>query len=256
MRVNGGFYLSDGYDDIDDVKIVTKPVKSENPILIEGFPGIGLVGNIASQQIIDELEMDYIGSIDSRYFPPIAVLYEGLINMPVRIYESEENNIVMVVSDIPINPAVSYDVSKALLEWAESINVKEVVSIAGIATMAPEPKVFGAASNDDMLEVIKDKLEVFQMGTISGISGSIMTECVVREMPAISLLGATQTQNPDPRSAAAVIDVLNSIYGLSINTSGLIEQAERIEIEMQKLAEEVRTTEQPAYPKKEFPMYG
>ncbi|MBN1133442.1 MAG: proteasome assembly chaperone family protein [Methanosarcinaceae archaeon] len=243
------------YDD-NDVKIITKPIKSQNPVLIEGFPGIGLVGNIASQQIIDELKMTYIGSIDSRYFPPIAILYEGLINMPVRIYESEKFNLIIVVSDIPINPSVSYDISKAIVEWAESINAKEIISIAGIATMTENQKLFGAATNTEMLERIKDKVQVFQMGTISGISGSFMTECLIRGIPAISLLGATQSQNPDPRAAAVVIDVLNSLYGFEIDTENLIEQAERIEIEMQKLAEEVKTTEQPAGPRKEFPMYG
>ncbi|SFM76597.1 proteasome assembly chaperone family protein [Methanolobus profundi] len=243
------------YDD-NNVKIITTEVQSENPVLIEGFPGIGLVGNIASQQIIDELKMEYIGSIDSRHFPPIAVLYEGLINMPVRIYESTEHKMVMVVSDIPINPVVAYDISKALLTWAKSINAKEIVSLAGIATMSEENKVFGAATNMDMLERIKDKVELFQMGTISGISGSIMGECLVREMPAISLLGSTMSQNPDPRAAAVVIDVLNLLYEYGINTEGLIEQAEKIEVEMQRLAEDVRTTEQPTGARKEFPMYG
>jgi len=243
------------YDD-KSVKIVTKPIRSENPVLIEGFPGIGLVGNIASQQIIDELKMTYVGSIDSRHFPPIAVLYEGLINMPVRIYESEERNLVMVVSDIPINPVVSYDISRALLDWAKGINVKEIVSIAGIATMSEERKVFGAATTPEMLERIKDKVEVFQMGTISGISGSIMAECLVREILAISLLGATQSQNPDPRAAAVVIDVLNLLYDLSVNTESLIEQAEKIEIEMQRLAEDVKSIKQKPAPRKEFPMYG
>ena len=118
--------------DNNDVKIITKPVQSQNPVLIEGFPGIGLVGNIASQHIIEELRMEYIGSIDSRYFPSIAVLYEGLINMPVRIYEKVEHNLIVVISDIPISHTVSYDVSNALVDWAESINVREIASIAGI----------------------------------------------------------------------------------------------------------------------------
>lgn len=244
------------YDD-NDVKIITSEIKSENPVIIEGFPGIGLVGNIASQQIIDELEMEYIGSMDSRHFPPIAVLYEGLINMPVRIYESVDNNIIMVVSDIPVNPVVAYDISRAFLDWAQSINVKEIVSLAGIATMSEDHQVFGAATNDDMLEKIKDKVELFKMGTISGISGSIMSECLVRHIPAISLLGSTRSQNPDPRAAAVVIDVLNLLYDLGVDTESLIEQAEKIEIEMQRLAEDVRTSEQqPPGPRKEFPMYG
>jgi uncharacterized protein len=75
-------------------------------------------------------------------------------------------------------------------------------------------------------------------------------------MPAISLLGSTRSQNPDPRAAAVVIGVLNLLYDLNVNTESLIEQAEKIEIEMQRLAEDVRTSEQPAIPRKEFPMYG
>jgi uncharacterized protein len=184
------------------------------------------------------------------------VLYEGLINMPVRIYESAEHNLIVVISDIPISHTVSYDVSSALVNWAESINVREIASIAGIAIMDGGHKVFGAATTPEMLDKIKEKVEVFQMGTISGISGSVMAECLLRGIPAFSLLGATKTQNPDPRAASAVIDVLNELYGLSISTDRLIEQAERIETELQKLAEDVQTTEQKGEVKKEFPMYG
>jgi len=246
---------STDYDN-NDVRIITKPVRSKNPVLIEGFPGIGLVGNIASQHIIEELRMEYIGSIDSRYFPSIAVLYEGLINMPVRIYEKVEHNLIVVISDIPISHTVSYDVSNALVDWAESINVREIASIAGIAILNGGHKVFGAATTPEMLDRIRDKVEIFQMGTISGISGSVMAECLQRGIPAFSLLGATRTQNPDPRAASAVIEVLNELYGFSISTARLIEQAERIETELQRLAEEVQTVEQKGEVRKQFPMYG
>jgi len=240
----------------DNVKIITKPLSLENPVVIEGFPGIGLVGNIASQHLIDELEMEYIGFVESKYFPPIAVLFNGIINMPVRVYESKEHNILTVISDIPIHPTISYEVSKVLMDWAQSVNVKEIVSIAGIATMSSEEKVFGAATNDDMLNRIKDHVEIFQVGTISGISGSVMTECFMRNVPAISLLGETNSPNPDPRAAASVIKVLNMIYNLPIDTDNLMEQAEQIEVELQKLAEQVKTSEESEQPRREFPMYG
>ncbi len=240
----------------DNVKIITKPLSLENPIIVEGFPGIGLVGNIASQHLIDELDMEYVGSMESKYFPPIAVLFNGIINMPVRIYQSKDHNILTVISDIPIHPTISYEVSKVLVDWAQSINVKEIVSIAGIATMSSEEKVFGAATNDDMLDKIKDHVEIFQVGTISGISGSVMTECVMRNIPAISLLGETNSPNPDPRAAASVISILKIIYGLPIDTENLMDQAEQIEVELQKLAEQVKTSEEGEQPRREFPMYG
>ncbi len=238
------------------VNIINEPIKSKNPIVIEGFPGIGLVGNITCQHVIEELEMKYIGSIDSRYFPPLAVLFNGIIFMPVRIYEAAKKDIVVVISDIPIHPTASYDISKALVDWMQKINAANIVSIAGIATTTGERRVFGGATNNEMLEKIKDKTEIFQVGTISGISGSIMTECFLRNLPAVSLLGETPGPNPDPRAAVEVIKVINKIFDLSINTEKLLSQAEQIELELSKLAEQVRTTEAPSMPKKEFPMYG
>jgi uncharacterized protein len=238
------------------VKIISKPIKSKDPIVIEGFPGIGLVGNITCQHIIEELGMKYVGSIESRYFPPLAVLFNGIVYMPVRIYEAPKKDIVVVISDIPIHPTASYDLSKALIDWVASLQAKNIISIAGIATTTGMRRVFGGATNNEMLEMIKDKTEVFQVGTISGISGSIMTECFLRDIPALSLLGETPGPNPDPRAAVEVINVLNNIFDLSIDPNKLISQAEQIELELSKLAEQVKTTEAPQAGKKEFPMYG
>jgi len=238
------------------VKIINEPLKSKNPLVFAGFPGIGLVGNISCQHIIEELGMKYVGSIDSRYFPPLAVLFNGIITMPVRIYEAEKENIIVVISDIPIHPTASYDISKALVDWMQSIHAANILSIAGIATTTGERRVFGGATTPEMLEKIKDKTEIFQVGTISGISGSIMTECFLRNIPAVSLLGETPAPNPDPRAAVEVIKTINKIFDLSIDTEKLMSQAEQIELELSKLAEQVKTTEAPGLPRKEFPMYG
>ncbi len=237
------------------VKIISKPLKSKNPIVIEGFPGIGLVGNITCQHIIEELKMEYVGSLDSRYFPPIAVLFNGIIHMAVRVYENAEKEIVVVISDIPIHPTASYDVSKALVDWTQSINAKYIISIAGIATTTGERRVFGGATSSEMLEKIRNKTEIFQVGTISGISGSVMSECFLRNIPAITLLGETSGPSPDPRAAVEVVNVLNDLLNLSIDTQKLMNQAEQIELELSKLAEQVKTTETPPV-SKEFPMYG
>lgn len=242
-------------EDSEVCVIVDKP-RSENPVVVEGFPGVGLVGNIASQQIIDELNMKYLGAINSKHFPPVAMLLEGRVSMPVRVYESMEKEMIVVVSDIPIHPNIAYIVSKSLVDWATSVNARQIVSIAGMPVVGADPIVFGAATTKEGLEGIRDEVEIFQMGSISGIAGSIMTECFTRKLPAISLLGSTSDPNPNPIAAAAVLKVLNNLYNLSIDTERLIKQAEEIELEMQKLAETVRETVEQDEPPKPFPMYG
>lgn len=239
----------------ENVQIIAKKPISQNPLLLEGFPGIGLVGNIASQYIVQELEMAYLGTMDSRFFPPLTVMLQGLVTMPVRIYEKPERSLVVVTSDVPVHPLASYDVAKKLISWAKSINTRELVCLAGIEVFGEERRVFGAFTSLDMLNSFRGKVELFDVGSISGISGSVMNECLLKNIPALCLLGEVHTKGPDPRAAVATIEKLNELYGLGVNTAKLIEQAEQIELQMHQLAEQVQTTTAEE-PKKEFPMYG
>jgi uncharacterized protein len=237
--------------------ILEREPGSQNPLLVEGFPGIGLVGNIASQYMIHELKMTYLGAMSSRFFPPLAVLLGGVVNMPVRIYEKEDLNLMVITSDIPIHPMACYDVAREVVKWAGSVKVREMVCLAGIYLMTEERRVFGAVSSKGMLDRLRGSAEIFELGTISGISGSIMNECRVAGLPATCLLGETVSEEPDPRSAAATIEAVNRIYDLKLSAANLLKRADEIELQMHQLAEQVKSTAQPEeMPSKEFPMYG
>ena len=239
--------------------ILEKEPSVKNPILIEGFPGIGLVGNIASQYIVNELKMTYLGAMSSKYFPPLAVLLGGVVNMPVRIYEDVSKGLVILTADIPVHPLASFEIGREIVSWAQSIGAREMICLAGITVMGEEHRVFGAVSRPELLERIKDKTEVFEIGTITGITGSIMNECRIRNMPAVCLLGETASAEPDPRAAIAAIETLNKIYDLGISTEKLSEQAEQIELQMAQLAQQMKAAspeEQQMQLPKEFPMYG
>jgi len=203
--------------------------------------------------------MTYLGSMSSKFFPPMAVLLGGVVNMPVRIYEDAGKGIIVLTADIPVHPLASYDVGKEIVSWAESINAKEMVCLAGITVMTEQHRVFGAVSKKDLLERIKDVTEIFELGTITGITGSIMNECRVRNLPAICLLGETASAEPDPRAAIATVETLNKIYNLGVSTNKLSEQAEQIEVQMAQLAQQLKAAtpeEQQSQMPKEFPMYG
>ena len=59
----------------------------EDKIVLEGSPSAGLIGNIIRWLLVDNLKMKEIGYIESKYFPPLAVLHNGLTLHPFRIYE-------------------------------------------------------------------------------------------------------------------------------------------------------------------------
>ncbi|WP_394326508.1 proteasome assembly chaperone family protein [Methanofollis ethanolicus] len=235
-----------------EIKITSKPLSGENPLVLMGFPGSGLVGSIALQYLVEQMEFEQIGNITSKYFPPVAMMAKGVINVPVRIYEKAET--AAIVADIPIHPMICYEVANGIIEWLAGYPVREVITIAGIVTNEPEKRVFGVATREEMLERIRDETVILPMGSISGIAGSILTECKIRNLPGYGFLGET-VNTPDPRSAAATLKVLNTLYGLDVDIEPLLEQAAEIEATMHKLAEEVQSTETPQK-KENLPMYG
>ena len=238
------------------VQVIAENVASKNPIVIGGFPGMGLIGNIVTQYFIDQLDMKPIGRVDSRLFPPIAILYGGLVKGPVRVYESAERNMIIVFSDIPIDPIISREVGRAIVSWAKPLGPREVLAIAGLATTGEEHKVYGAATTEAGLAKLKDKVEIFEMGTITGVPGVLLNECMNSGIEATCILGETRGPNPDPRSAVLVVDALNKIYGFDVPLEPMREQAEEIEQMMHKLSEQIGEAE--AKPSKEGSqqMYG
>lgn len=234
-----------------DLNITSTPLPENGAVLL-GFPGSGLVGTIALQYMVDQLGFEQIGSMTSRYFPPLAMMNRGIINDPVRIYQ--KNNLAAVVADIPIHPTICYEISTEIIAWISRSQPKEVLTIAGIITNEPEKRVFGVATSPEALQRIQDHTLLLPIGSISGIASSILTECKVRRIPAFGLLGET-INAPDPRASAATIEVLNKLYDLGLDTQPLIEQAVEIEQSMGKIAEEVQQSADTS-PKKDLIMYG
>lgn len=239
--------------DTSDLKIISQDLSEKGSVVMMGFPGSGLVGSIALQYLVDQMDFAHVGDITSRFFPPMSMMQKGVVNAAIRIYEKER--FVAFVADIPIHPMICYEVANGILDWLAGYDVKEIVTIAGIITNEPEKRVFGVASDSDSAERIADHTIILPMGSISGIASSLLTECKLRKIPCMGLLGET-VNNPDPRAAVSAVEVLNQLYSFGIDTSPLLEQAEEIEATMQRLAEEVQSAEVGPQKKENLPMYG
>src|SRR5713226_2089488 len=56
--------------------------KLEDPIFIEGLPGIGNVGKLAAEHLKDELKAVKFAEIYSKFFPPqVLVLEDGRVKL-------------------------------------------------------------------------------------------------------------------------------------------------------------------------------
>ncbi len=220
--------------------VQTKDISMEKPLLICGFPSAGVVRTIAANSIIEQFKMHEVAHVRSRYMPSAAVFIDGRLRHPFRIYASNEHNILVVTTELMVAEEGMYHVSSALLDWAASVGVKETVVLDGIPVQGvpKERKVLFAAEEEKIAELEKHKeMEIFQKGIITGISGSILSETLCRDMIGIALLTPAITMIPDPEGAVSLLQALNRLYSIGAEVEELEKSGEVIKQKMHEIAE-------------------
>jgi uncharacterized protein len=211
----------------------------EDAIVLEGSPGVGLIGNIVGWLLVEDLKMKEIGYIESKYFPPLAVLYKGVAIHPFRIYEAE--GLVLFLSDFIVPPNVVYDMTSAIVDWMNKNNSKELITFNSMVVREKNQPTAAAGNTEETTKKLADMgLPIIPFGNINGLSGTLLTQCASKNIPASCLFAEILNPYPDPRAAANVIDVLNKMLDISIDPEPLLKEAQEIESRLKKLAETVQ----------------
>lgn len=209
-----------------------KPINAAGYTLIEGFPGMGLVGTIAVKFLSEKLECKEAGYIESKYFVPIIRVHEGLPIHPSRIYISDKHKTILLVSEQVVPQVYTDSLSKTVTNWIQKKKIKRVISLSGIRALpAKEGKqtVYGIASDEKSKKMLKDyNIEVIKEGITSGITALMMLEFKDRSIEAFSLLGNVQIA-ADYKASAALIEKLNEMFSFNIDTAPLKKEAKETE---------------------------
>jgi len=231
--------------DVECCQIISEDVK--DAIILEGSPELGLIGNILGWLLVEQLKMKQIGFVDSKEFPPLAVLYNGVALHPFRIYSAE--NIVLFLSDFIIPPNVAYDMANGIVSWAEKNNAKEIITFNSVVVREKSGQIAAAANSPDAVKNYANMdIPIMPFGNINGLSGTLLTRSMLKGIPASCLFAEVLNQFPDPRAAATMVETLNKILDTKIESEPLLKEAEEIESRLKELANTVQGgQESPAY---------
>ncbi|MFP4002079.1 MAG: proteasome assembly chaperone family protein, partial [Thermoplasmata archaeon] len=206
----------------------------EYDVLVAGFPGTGLIGGIASEQLINVLELEQVASIDCNEFPPTAVIFDGIPRRPVRFFAGEK--FLLVKSDMVIPPNLSSSLAKTIINFAIDQGIEEVIIFDGIPKRdqgeeeEEEEKVWGVLSSHAAeTEAEKLDLEIISRGAISGISSSLLLNAHEKDIKAVGMLAEGKPNMPDPRASATLLQRFADYRDIDIETDSLIESAEKLE---------------------------
>jgi len=227
-----------------------KKVELKNPVLIEGLPGLGLVGKIAVRYLIKQLKAQKFAYLYSPHFPYfVLVNRHGSVRL-LRgtfyywINEKGENDLIIFTGDSQAQTIEGqYEISNKILDLAGKYGVKLIVTLGGYRMETKDkPRVIAASSSPAALEkALRADAIVSPMGSpIVGVAGLILGLAPLRGMEAICLLGETRGYLPDPKAAKSILEVLAKLLKIELDLSGMDEEiakAESMVIRLQKVEE-------------------
>ncbi|MGQ9514550.1 MAG: proteasome assembly chaperone family protein [Thermoproteota archaeon] len=219
--------------------IESKNIVSRKPIILEGFPDVGLVGSIATSHLVNTLEFEQVGYIESEYFPPMIRIHKGDMCEPVGIFY--KNDVYVITSELPVPVAGVYKIMRNIANWMKSKNPKAILSIGGIPEperiKLEEPLVFAIPNGKEAAEVLKNLkgIELLKEGFLVGPKAMLLKECRKIGAPAIGLFAQAYYKFPDPGAAAKILTVLSSFENIKVDIEPLTESAEQLRVQYRDL---------------------
>ena len=244
----------------ESIKIVEKKTVPSEAKMIVGLPDVGLVGLIATSYLISELNLEEIAHMDSDLLPPVVVLHKGLPHAPLRFYGNK--NLIAVISELAVPAPAIFPVMQKIVDWGQAKKVKTVVSMGGIPVenrqSIKEPKVFGAASNQELLDALTKKgVSIMNEGYMVGPQALSMRYSINKNIPSIAILAQSFYNYPDPQAAAIALKELAKISDVKVDVSKLLEKGEEIRLKARDIMK--RTQEEMTRMKKsqeyDLPLY-
>ena len=214
----------------------TEKNKLKNPTIFVGFVGAGLVGTIAIDHMINELDMKEIGFLRSKHLPPSTVFMQGRLRHPFRIYSNNDGSVCAIICEIIISKDGIYNIAMAILDWAEKKGSNEIIVLDGVADKKHDGNAFFAAEIDLCRVMEENDIKMIPQGFITGISGGILNECLIRKIRGITLLVKANESTPDPIAATTIIEAVNRVYEIGINTKNLKKQKKQIGADLRELS--------------------
>ncbi len=230
-----------------------KEVDLTNAMLIEAFPTVGLVSSIAGHFIIDQLKLEEIGTISSRFFMPAAVIHNGSPSPPVRICAGKRicgpdgscDQIVVIISEFMPSVDIIRPLGEAILAWAKKKKCRFIVTLEGANVIEPKKlQTHGVGSTQKMKELLKTyNIDETQEGMITGVTGVLLFEGARLKRDVLCLLADAHTSYPDSRAAATLVETLDKmIPSIKIDTEPLYKEADVIEQKIRAFIKQAQPT--------------
>ncbi len=202
------------------------------------LPGVGNVGKLVVDSLIDKLPSKLIARIHHPDLPPHALMVSGLLVPPhLGLYlvelDSETNVLVVCGENQPMTASGQYEISMAIIEIAHTLNTELLMVLAGLSSEAGSEDVHMVVSDNETKEKIESmgiQLSIDEpKGGIIGVAGLVSSMSSIKSVNSCCIVAATFGTSVDMVSAERLKLQLEKWFDIELpieidETSKLVER--------------------------------
>ncbi|MFA5364750.1 MAG: PAC2 family protein [Candidatus Bathyarchaeia archaeon] len=208
-----------------NIHMYEKPVL-DNPVLIEGLPGIGFVANITALHLIKELNAKLFAEIQSSSFQDLSMTSgNGGTYFPSnQLYyykgkDGERDLIILYGNTQALTTVGQYELCGKILDICKELGCNYILTVGGLKKeeQIEKPEIHCTASDKETLQDALNLGAKIMKGHIFGVAGLLVGLCKLRKMKGLALLVETHGLYPDAVATHEILRTLNTMLNLKIN---------------------------------------
>ncbi|MEM4089393.1 MAG: PAC2 family protein [Thermoplasmatales archaeon] len=218
-------------DSIETRVVELDKYETQHPLVVLGFVEMTTLGLLTTSYIIEQKGLHQIAQVKSIHIPPVTVFIGGKLRSPFRIYVNKDGTLIVITCEVPVDDEGLYEISSVLLKWLEGISPKEIVVIDGIPIKGylETRDVYAAAPTEMLDKLSKFGVKNAESAIISGLGGALINESLGKKIDALTLMTPCSVDIPDPQAVLSVVNILNTAFGINIETSVLEESVKKLQ---------------------------
>ncbi|MXR42629.1 proteasome assembly chaperone family protein [Halobaculum sp. WSA2] len=256
--------------------------------VIGGFSQFGLAGLTAVDFLVDHLELEQTGHLSAEGLPTITPFENGRPRHPTRLFSRDDLDVTLLVGELFVPNSLAEPFSRAVLDWTERANVDEIAVLSGApfpheptehhtfyvasddyrAMHFPEsdpdddrgeaaaPDTAGATDATDTTHAT-DTTDSVDPGTVrpmangflDGTNAALLARSMESDLRGCVYVTPVHPQTPDVDAAIRLVEAVEEVYGLDVDTGPLEAFASQVGDYYRSLAdrlEEQAEEEQPS----------
>lgn len=213
--------------------------KAPSKSVIAGFSSFGLAGLTAVDYLTKQLELSQTGHITTRELPSITPFESGTPRHHTRLFSRPEADVTALVNELFVPVWAADPFSEAVLDWADASGVQEITILSGVPVPhGPEQhQTYYVATEDYQATHLRDTpVQPMGNGFLDGVNASLVGQGIDSDLRVGVLLRPVHAQAPDAEAALRLVDTVEQVFDLDLDTSALEDFAAEVEQYYRELA--------------------